>query len=129
MVDLTNTKMCKWFLIGCKKPDCRYAHSFSDLRVPMCEMCCNDENCQFYHPDQTLPSKFVLKQKEKFRLGQSMTDEELEEFGFDINQFEWEAVQHFEETRHVEMDARYYKIREQKNPKKIKMFKNVAVYT
>lgn len=57
--DLIKTKMCLYYKAGCTNKNCSFAHSKEELNPPMCRfgMSCRKNDCYFYHPGQSIPSK------------------------------------------------------------------------
>lgn len=58
-----HTKLCLNYKIGCNFKGCTFAHSKEELRPRMCsygEKCRNKLRCQFYHPNDTMPSQDEL---------------------------------------------------------------------
>ena len=56
--DLSKTKLCMYFKVGCHKDNCSFAHSKEELRPTMCRfgVACRKQECWFYHPGDCLPS-------------------------------------------------------------------------
>lgn len=77
---LERTRMCK-FGLKCKRADCKFAHTPSELRVAPCMygMQCSNWRCPYLHPDETeVEMKDRLKQIRLTDLSTALTEQGLE---------------------------------------------------
>ncbi len=61
--ELYHTKICKYYLVGCDKSGCSFAHSKEELRVKHCKFgdkCFKKENCEGYHQGENPTSDEML---------------------------------------------------------------------
>ncbi len=61
-----NTKMCKYYKIGCKKKNCNFAHRIEDLKITKCIFGdkCFRKDCRFYHPNDPIPTQDELYKRQ-----------------------------------------------------------------
>jgi hypothetical protein len=62
--DLSKTKMCVYFKVGCKNPKCQFAHSKEELKPTFCRFgnSCRKDDCWFVHPEDEIPTTEELFQ-------------------------------------------------------------------
>lgn len=62
--DLSKTKMCVYFKVGCKNPKCQFAHAKEELRPTFCRFgnSCRKDDCWFVHPEDEIPTTEELFQ-------------------------------------------------------------------
>lgn len=62
----SRTKACRYTNIGCKNNKCGFAHSAEEIKPRICpfkENCRKKNECQDYHPGDTIPPATVLWEK------------------------------------------------------------------
>jgi hypothetical protein len=60
--NLVKTKQCR-FWKTCRKEDCKFAHSLSQLRLPLCffgENCRKKTKCSFLHPNEKVEDRYKI---------------------------------------------------------------------
>lgn len=58
--NLAKTKPCRFYKT-CRKDTCLFAHSISELRLPLCffgKNCKKKRTCKFLHPEETVKQRY-----------------------------------------------------------------------